>query len=458
MRLNWRRLIEPWYAMFFRKNDPEAYGRKCVISVNMLSGIVGQLTGSTFYTAFLINNGIDITRIGILTFIPYIASMLSVFSPVVLEPFAKRKGLLVGARVAYYLINILGITLIPYIFSSMQAKLIGFVTVVFVSTVINAVTSPGLSVWHIRFIPPEMRANYFSVSQFLINFVAYAVCLISSIIADSMSGTSMQMTILIIYRIIGLALAMWDCYLCSRPHEFEYEHGAKKLNPMDSLGIPLRNKKFTKTMFRYYIYSFGANLTAGVMTTYSLQNMNFSYSLINGINSTYFLFFLILGKFWGKMVKRVGWLRTFSIALFMDFFPYILWIFIRPETTFLYVILRLCQHALGVGLVMGTSNLVYMNMPPEDQTTYMSFHTIMANAVAFAGCSLGTLVVGLTGDRTILGLHPVVFLVVCGAFVSLFNSFFVWKTASQCEDLTQLEKYDMNMFRRYRRRFTSLKK
>ena len=58
---------------------------------SIMAGLVGQLSGSLFYTSFLLMYGLDKSEIGILTFIPYITCLLNIFSPTSLERFKKRK-------------------------------------------------------------------------------------------------------------------------------------------------------------------------------------------------------------------------------------------------------------------------------------------------------------------------------------------------------------------------------
>ena len=64
----------------------------------------------------------------------------------------------------------------------------------------------------------------------------------------------------------------------------------------------------------------------------------------------------------------------------------------------LYSLLRLIQHFLGVGVNTAYSNIAFVNMPNEDQTNYIAFHTVSTNIAAFLGMMAGTLFVGANPD------------------------------------------------------------
>ena len=79
-----------------------------------------------------------------------------------MEHFPKRKKLLIGLRLVYQAINIVFIGLIPFFPMENQARLVIFGASVLLLNVLSAVTAPGLTVWHIQFIPQRIRVKYFS--------------------------------------------------------------------------------------------------------------------------------------------------------------------------------------------------------------------------------------------------------------------------------------------------------
>jgi hypothetical protein len=62
---------------------------------------------------------------------------------------------------------------------------------------------------------------------------------------------------------------------------------------------------------------------------------------------------------------------------------------------------RLVQHGIGMLQNYSVNNLIYINLPKEDQTCFTSFYTIVANLSVFLSMSLGTWVVARMELRTV---------------------------------------------------------
>ena len=85
------RLKDSRLHFLFNLKDEKAKGRCVMLTSSLLTSLVSILTGGLFYTSFLIANGIDLVKVGIISFVPFIANLFSVFSPSILERFEKRR-------------------------------------------------------------------------------------------------------------------------------------------------------------------------------------------------------------------------------------------------------------------------------------------------------------------------------------------------------------------------------
>jgi hypothetical protein len=90
--------------------------------------------------------------IGILTFVPYLACLLNIFSPWLLEHFRKRKGILVASKLLANTINILGITLLPVLVKNPTALLICFIILTITSSCINQLFASGFSAVSVNYV------------------------------------------------------------------------------------------------------------------------------------------------------------------------------------------------------------------------------------------------------------------------------------------------------------------
>ena len=77
------------FFTMFNFRDELAKGRSCMLLSAILASVINWLTTGLFYTSFLMANGIDIVKIGIISFVPFIANCFSIFSPSILERFPK---------------------------------------------------------------------------------------------------------------------------------------------------------------------------------------------------------------------------------------------------------------------------------------------------------------------------------------------------------------------------------
>ena len=105
--------------------------------------IAHALTNGALYTAFLAENGIDIVRVGIITFIPYITWLLSFFSPLILSKFRMRQKVLLFNDTMYYVCVVLATTVMPKIVQDPGQKTFWFAVFLFVGNLVNALFGSG---------------------------------------------------------------------------------------------------------------------------------------------------------------------------------------------------------------------------------------------------------------------------------------------------------------------------
>ena len=384
----------------YNVKDDLGRGRACMLFSSIMAGLVGQLSGSLFYTSFLLMYGLDKSQIGILTFIPYITCLLNIFSPTILERFKKRKGILVTSKLAFYTVNIIGITLLPMLIKDPKALLIWFVILIIIANAINQLFASGFSAWNANFLPDNVRIDYFNSASCINSAITFAVTLAVSAIGDSLKDTPQEKPMLIAIRFIAFALAIIDCLIWLIPKEFPYATMAKtKLSNIFTL--PFKNKRFLGTILIAASYTFALNLPNATLNAYILEDVGISYTLCNGINATYFLFFIFFSNMWKRLISKHYWFRAFAIVLLIHASTYYAYSFVTADTVWLYVVVRFSQHVLGVATGTIMSSLPYINLPDEDRTNYLSFHAIVANLAAFFSMMAGTAFTGFMGDRIV---------------------------------------------------------
>ena len=384
----------------YNVKDDLGRGRFCMLLSSIMAGLVGQLSGGLFYTSFLLMYGLDKSRIGILTFIPYITCLLNIFSPILLEHFKRRKWILTASKLTYYAISIIGITVLPMIVTDPDALLLWFVVLIIVANSVNQLFASGFSAWNANFLPDNVRVDYFNSASCINSAITFAVTLIVSAIGDALSGTPQELPMLITIRFIAFVLAVVDCIIWLVPKEFPYATAAKtKFSNIFTL--PFKNKRFLGTILIAASYTFALNIPNATLNAYILDDVGISYTLCNGINATYFLFFLFFSNMWKKLISKKYWFRAFAIVLILHAATYYAYTFVTADTVWLYVTVRFAQHVLGVATGTIMSSLPYINLPDEDRTNYLSFHTIVANLAAFFSMMIGTVFTKVMGENIV---------------------------------------------------------
>ncbi len=386
------------FRKLFNLKDDLAKGRSCMVLDSAFTSMITWLSTGLFYTSFLTANGINIVEIGILAFVPYIANCFSIFSPSILERFKRRKLILALSRLAYYTLNLLAVTLLPYFVTDQSLKMTLFIVTVFAANIIQALFSSGYSVWHLNFIPDEVRVDYFSANTLITAFLGCGTSLAASVIADVLTGSEYEQAIIIILRIVAYAIGVLDVIMLSLPKEFPYKQ-ENKPRLRDIFTKPFSHRPFLLTMVVVAGYNFFLNLPTSSLNYYLRNDIGVEYTLTSIINAFYPIFIVVFLPFWQKVLRRLGWMKAFAVAEALHAPTTLLYAFVN-EGNYLWLLtaVRLTQHFVGVGRNVAYANLMYLNMPETDRTNYVSFHTLVLNMATFLGVMAGTAFVGAFPD------------------------------------------------------------
>jgi len=385
----------------FNLKDTFGAARAAMLGAGLVSAIISTLTAGVFYTGFLLAYDINIVNAGIIAFIPNISAVLCIFSAKIFGRMRRRRIPLAVMRTFYYIFSILGITIVPVFVEDNSARVTAFIILTFVSHMLNAISSPAYTSWHIRYIPDEVRARYLSVNQIVVNIAACGSALICSLVADALAGSPAEKTVIITLRYVAFALAIVETICLSLPKEYDYEEPPRqKLSNI--VTVCLKNKKFAITMLVVLFYYFTTGLTASNLNYYLLNTAKVSYTYISVVNICYLAFLGLFTGYWRKKLSRYAWFTVFWVGTILIAVTYIPYAFVTGSNyLWLMTIVRFVQHFVGVGHNITIANLAYINLPETDRTNYISCYTIIVNAASLLGQLAGTAYVAVIGDTAI---------------------------------------------------------
>ena len=419
----------------FKGKSDEEKGRRIMLTSTVLQAIVNQMTTGIFFTGFLAAYGFDIVNIGIVTLAPYISNLASVFTPALLHRFPKRKGILVGCKLIYYILAVAAFTLMPLVVTDTGMRMLTLSALLILANIFNGIATSGFSSWHVNFIPKEVRSDYFTAVQFLSNLIPGAMLLFSGMITDALSNSPAQLTLLTTLRWLAFAVALVDVFCLSRPKEYEYNAEATEKNA-DIFRIPLKNHRWLMVMGAVVLWNVSSLSISSALQVFLLEDVGVSYTYYNLIIILYSAAFPLFSGFWKKKIEQFSWLSVYGFTLLVYAICQLAYCFITPMN---YLILmsavRITQHVIGVGQNIAFANLQYICMPREHRTCYTSLYYFIFYLSALLGLGLGTLWCAVYENLTLsifgFTLTTVPILMMASGFLILILAFYVWYLAKK---------------------------
>jgi MFS family permease len=363
--------------------------RERLLMCSYTSNVIANLVGGTFWTGFLLLMNADDAFIGTMTMIATAANMLQFFAPLLLERFSRRKGLLIALRGLLYLLNVVFVGLIPLFPAASQMKLTMLAITVLIVNILNAVISPGISIWHVQSVPQGVRPYFYSIITMTVGAVVAVVNLAGSKIVDFMTARGMAYEGFMILRIVAAALCVLELILYFRIKEYPYESSGTKFTLRDLIVEPLRNKLYLRTVMVTFLWNIAANMPGSYYTVYLLRNIGVSYSYITVISMINIPVTFLLTPLWRRVLARHGWFKTLYLSVGVYLSHYIVLALVTRKTLILYPLSQVMAYVFAVGINLSFTGIPYVNMPEKRQTVFIGFYASVAYLAALIGVTIG---------------------------------------------------------------------
>ncbi len=448
----WKAKIQAFQLSFseiFSNRDDYAKGRTINLGCTLLAAFYNVFITGIFYTGFLTMYGISITGAGIVTFIPYIANIFSIFSSKVLSRFRNKKRALLCAKMYFYAMYILATTIMPQFVIDPDQRLIWFVIILFLGHAGYAPFGTGFTVWFYQFYPQDnqRRTRYIMLLQIFSSIMSTIIMLGSSILTDAISGSPYQQDLILGLRYLAFVLVAIEVFAIQRRAKDFSPREDTSLRLSQVFTIPFKYRKFLYCMLMQFCWSYISNLNNGLWNYHLLNHMNFSYTLINGMSALYTVILLCTSAWWSRQIRRLSWIKTFGLTCLFWVPTEFIFFFMTPERTWIYVPMVIVQHLLSVGLNLSYANILYMNLPEENSTPCVAFNTIGCNIFAFLGLISGTYISSLTGDQPVymlgMNLYSVQFTTVARGVLILIMGVILttrWRAFTRDSDVEEIDQ------------------
>lgn len=391
---------------FVPGDEDSNQSRRSLVVFNILANVSANLIGGNFFTGLLIVLQADDAFVGLITMLTFGANLLQLFSPFILERFSRRKPVLIALRVLIHLINILFVGLIPFMPVQLHTRLVLLGFSVFLVNALAAFSGPGISVWHIAHIPPSVRVQYFSLVTMLNGIFVAAFNLMGSGVVDLFKDQNQELLGLSILRILALLLAALDILQLTRIRELPVTKPLQKIRLRALLVEPFRQPHYLRSNLVVVLWSLVVNLPGSFYTVYLLRELGIPYSYIMFISSFNVAVLMGFTWLWRQIFLKYNWLRPLSIAILLLAPHYVLLAFVSPGLMFLYPIGVIWSFICTCGINLAFSSVAFINLPRDNQTLYIGFHSTANFLAALTAATLArSFVTRLGGLRfTLLGV------------------------------------------------------
>jgi Na+/melibiose symporter-like transporter len=379
------------FRRIFNFRDPLCTGRTALLINTALASFGNIFITGVFYTGFLSINGIDIVRVGIITFIPYIAWGFSLFTPLIFRKLRHRRGLLLFNHLFYYLCILLATTVMPLLVRDSAQRTLWFAVFLFAGNVSNALLGSGAFAWHVNFIPDgEDRNAYFSYTNLTGSLVSTVFAIGSSLLADSLKGSPQQAQIIMVLRFVAMGVFVINgLQLFLIPQELPY-HKQGLPTIKEIFTTPFKSRKFMLTAWVAILWNAIANVNGSTWPYYVINTMGLGYTYMYIGTVVYTLGNIFLMKYWRRAIRNYSWFSVLLFSVFFEGITELLIGFSSRQTVWVYVAVSILQGIDSVGLNLVFANLVFINMPRGNRDSCVTFWNLVCNLAVLAGSMLGT--------------------------------------------------------------------
>lgn len=400
------------FGRLYNFKEEHCTGRALLLLNTFFCGIGNVFITGTFYTAFLTENGIDIVKVGIITFIPYFCWIFGLFAPQILSKFKKRRALMIFNHTFYYTCVVLGTTIMPMFVKDPDTRTVWFAVFLVLGNLCNALVGSGASAWHIHFLPDGKDRNFhFAISNLIANLIGTATAIGASFLADALAGSPAQARIITTLRIVSFILfVLSGLLLYLIPKEYPYEKAAK-VRLRDVFVIPIKNRKFILTLMITIVWNFVGNFNANTWTYYILNTVGMNYLMTYVGSIVIAIGGIFLMNKWRSAISQHSWFTIIAFNVFIAAINELLMGFVTANTLYIFIIGSVLNGLNMIGAQITFSNVFYINLPREKThfDVFITFNNFAANIAVFFGSMVGTWLLSMLetadgGARMLFGL------------------------------------------------------
>ncbi len=416
--------------------DPHVTARRHIILYGYSNSLLFNLTSGAFLTGFWLALGADADWISMVIMLASVANMLQLFAPFLLQRVRDTKQTVLHLRLIQHTLNLVAAAIIPLLGLAEPLMLRLVLVMVFIAYILGALAGPGLQIWHLKSIPPERRLGFFSFLHATNVIITFSAMFLGGLFTDGLTAAVSSRFAFILLRLLLLAVAVFDLWNLRKIDNPGVPGEIVNRRRQGLLDLPrhiLSHPVYLLTILSASLWAMASSMPGQYFVVYLVSDLGYSYSLITGVSLLNLVVIIFLTPLWKRVIARLAWMRSFAFSTFLYAAGLIAMAFVGMGRFGLplYVLSSFYTYIMALGINLSFANLTYVNMPDENQTSFVSLFNASFHGAILLGIWLGNRFMRhpLTGDGgpVWLGLVNAQLLLLTAAAAILISGFLIWQ-------------------------------
>lgn len=356
-----------------------------------LSGYVIHLKGSDFTVALLNNSATW-------------ASILTVFSFLILERIKVRKKLLIVTNIISRSLSG-SIIFLPLIISDEKIIILVLSIMVVIANFLWGFYQLGWMIWYMEIAPKEKKNDYIYMRMFILRIANTIVTVVAGFVLDYYKKTY---TGFLIVFLTSLILSIIDIIILTFIEEPEYgtTENIKSNDLKTNVSMffePFRNNEFKGFLIFAFLYYLSLTLSTSFTSIYLIRYLQFDYGFITTINIFMYILMIVSTRFWGRIQSKKGTVFVLKNSALIAIFDCLIHFFLTEKTFF---VMYFSSIIAGIG--NGGFNIAFIAyrfeiMPDRGKTLYEGWFKAIYGTSVLLAPFFGKLIMNIMPDFSGLG-------------------------------------------------------
>jgi MFS family permease len=380
----------------------------------VLANMFATLTGGVFLTGFAVYLGMNEVMIGLLGAMPFLVTIFQLPAAYFIQNRGNRKKVSVRcslvARTMW--VPILVVALLPVASASIKVPIV--LALIFLHYALGSASFVAWLSWMSDLVPDRMRGNFFGTRNMLAGAASMLVMVVFGSMLDgfrnlSSNGLPLGFSITFLAAVLfGVA----SIRFLRRVSEPAHTSPAVRIDFAGQLLLPFRNRNFRRFLGFSFFWGFSVYFASPFFALYFLRDLGYGYGFVATLGMLSAFADLVGMRLWGKLSDTTRNKPIIYFAGWGAVFLPLAWVFVRPESMVLPILLHLLGGGMWAGINLCKNNLLLRISPREDRALYFSVYNVVGGLGASVGPILGGLLVQAFGQgpihlscRVLLPLH-----------------------------------------------------